>query len=99
MHVVYTLYIMAQAIINFKTDSKLKAQAKEVLDEMGLNFSIAFNAYMRNLIIERKIEFRAKEIPNARLRKAIKDTEEEIKNGKISGPFSNLADFRKSLGV
>jgi len=89
---------MAQTIINFKTNTKLKAQAKEVLDEMGLNFSIALNAYLRNLIIERKIEFKGKEIPNARLRKVIKDTDEEYKKGNLKF-YTNIEDMRKSLGV
>ena len=87
---------MAQTIINFKTDAKLKAQAKEVLDEMGLNFSIALNEYLRNLIIERKIEFRAKEIPNARLKKAIKEADEEYKRGKLKF-YTNHEDLEKAL--
>ena len=87
---------MAQAIINFKTDTKLKAQAKEVLDEMGLNFSIAFNAYLRNLIIERRIEFRANEIPNARLRRSIKNANQMIKNGKYT-VYKTHEDLEKAL--
>ncbi len=90
---------MSQTIINFKTDSKLKADAKKVLDEMGLNFSIAFNGYLKKIIEERRIEFVAPEIPNARLRKAIKEAEKESIDGTLSGPFNNLKDFRKSLGV
>ena len=90
---------MSQAVINFKTDSKLKSEAKEVLDGMGLNFSIAFNAYLKRLILEKRIEFTAPEIPNARLRKAIKDAEEEYKQGKTAGPFSSIKEMRKSLGV
>ena len=89
---------MAQAIINFKTNSKLKAEAKEVLDEMGLNFSIAFNAYMRKLIQEKRIEFTVPEIPNARLRKAIKDADEEYKSGKLKF-YTDIKEMRRSLGV
>ncbi|MBI2630780.1 type II toxin-antitoxin system RelB/DinJ family antitoxin [Candidatus Nomurabacteria bacterium] len=74
---------MAQTVINFKVDSKLKSEAKEVLDEMGLNFSIAFNAYLRKLIREKRIVFTALEIPNTRLRKAFKDAEKEYKSGKM----------------
>ena len=87
---------MAQTIINFKTDSKLKAQAKEVLSEMGLNFSIAFNAYMRNLIIERRIEFKAKEIPNARLKKAIKNAHKITEGGKYK-IYKTHEDLEKAL--
>ena len=90
---------MSQTVINFKTDSKLKNKAKEVLDEMGLNFSIALNAYLKKLILEKRIEFTAPERPNARLRKAIRDARQEYKNGKTAGPFSNIKEMRKSLGV
>mgnify|MGYP001598309229 CR=1 FL=1 len=71
------------AVINFNTDAKLKSEAKQVLDEMGLNFSIALNAYLKRLIIEKRIEFTVPEIPNARLRKAFKDAEEEYATGKM----------------
>ena len=89
---------MSQAVINFKTDSKLKSEAKGVLDSMGLNFSIAFNEYLRKLIVEKKIEFTAPEIPNARLRKAILDADEEYKSGKLQF-YTDLKEMRKSLGV
>jgi len=85
-----------QAIINFKTNAKLKAEAKEILDEMGLNFSIAFNAYLRRLIVEKRIEFAIEEKPNARLRKAIKDADEEYKSGKLKF-YTNHEDCEKAL--
>lgn len=87
---------MAQAIINFKTDAKLKKDAKKVLDEMGLNFSIILNDYLKKIISEQRIEFTTKEIPNARLRKSIKQARENYKNGKLKS-FTNLEDFEKSL--
>ena len=74
---------MAQAVINFKTDAKLKSEAKQVLDKMGLNFSVAMNAYLRKLISEQRMEFTVPEIPNARLRKAIRDAHKEYKSGKM----------------
>ncbi|KKP55743.1 MAG: RelB/DinJ family addiction module antitoxin [Parcubacteria group bacterium GW2011_GWB1_35_5] len=89
---------MAQTVINFNTDAKLKSEAKQVLDEMGLNFSIALNAYLRRLIIEKRIEFTVPEIPNARLRKAIKDAEQEYKDGKLKF-YTDIKEMRKSLGV
>lgn len=87
---------MAQVIINFKTDAKLKKEAKKVLDEMGLNFSIALNDYLKKIIIEKRIEFVVKEIPNARLQKAIKEAREDYKNGKLKS-FTNLEDLEKYL--
>ncbi|OGI74168.1 hypothetical protein A3D42_01825 [Candidatus Nomurabacteria bacterium RIFCSPHIGHO2_02_FULL_41_18] len=89
---------MSQTVINFKTDSKLKSEAKEVLDEMGLNFSIAFNAYLKKLISEKRIEFNAPEIPNTRLRKAIRDARKEYKSGKLKF-YTDIKKLRKSIGV
>lgn len=87
---------MSQAVINFKIDSKLKSEAKEVLDEMGLNFSIAINAYLKKLILEKRIEFTVPEIPNARLRKAIRNGEKELKSGKLKF-YTTHEDFEKAL--
>lgn len=74
---------MNNAVINFNTDSKLKKEAKKVLDEMGLTLSVALNASLRKIIAERRIEFIAPEIPNARLKKAIKDAKKEYATGKM----------------
>lgn len=87
---------MSQTVINFKTDSKLKSEAKEVLDSMGLNFSIAFNAYLRKLISEKRIEFTTPEIPNARLRKAFRDADKMIKSGKYK-VYTTHEDLEKAL--
>ena len=83
-------------VINFNTDPKLKSEAKKVLDEMGLNFSIALNAYLRKLIIEKRIEFTVPEIPNARLRRAIRNGEKELKSGKLKF-YKTHDDFEKAL--
>lgn len=74
---------MNNAVINFNTNSKLKRDAKKVLEEMGLTLSVALNASLRKIITERRIEFIAPEIPNARLRKAIRDAKKEYATGKM----------------
>jgi len=84
------------AVINFNTDPKLKKEARKVLDEMGLNFSIALNAYLRRLIVEKRIEFTTPEIPNARLRKSIRNAEKLIKSGKYK-VYKTHKDFEKAL--
>ena len=84
------------AVINFNTDAKLKSEAKKVLDSMGLNFSIALNAYLKRLILEKKIEFTAPEIPNARLKRSIKNAEKLIQSGKYT-VYKTHEDFEKDL--
>lgn len=84
------------AVINFNTDAKLKSEAKKVLDSMGLNFSVALNAYLRKLIVDKRIEFTAGEVPNARLRRSIRNGEKELKSGKLKF-YTNHEDFEKAL--
>jgi len=84
------------AVINFNTNAKLKSEAKQVLDEMGLNFSVALNAYLRKLIVEKRIEFTVPEIPNARLRRSIRNAEKLIKSGKYK-VYKTHEDFERAL--
>jgi len=88
---------MNNAVINFNTDPRLKKEAMKVLDEMGLTLSIALNASLRKIINERRIEFTTPEIPNARLRKSIKDARQEYVQKKTAGPFSSIEKMRQSL--
>jgi addiction module RelB/DinJ family antitoxin len=87
---------MNNTVINFNTDPKLKSEAKKVLEEMGLTLSIALNASLRKIIAERRIEFIAPEIPNARLKKAIEEARKEYKSGKLKF-YKNHEDFEKAL--
>jgi len=87
---------MSNAVINFNTDAKLKREAKKVLNEMGLTLSIALNASLKKIVTEKRIEFRAPEIPNARLRKAFRDAEKEIKSGKYT-VYKTHEDLEKHL--
>jgi addiction module RelB/DinJ family antitoxin len=87
---------MSNAVINFNTDAKLKREAKKVLNEMGLTLSIALNASLKRIVTEKRIEFRAPEIPNARLRKAFRDAEKEYASGKMK-VYKNHEDFEKAL--
>ena len=87
---------MPNAVINFNTDAKLKREAKKVLNEMGLTLSIALNASLKKIISEKRIEFTIPEIPNARLKKAFRDAEKEIKSGKYT-VYKTHEDLEKHL--
>ena len=87
---------MNNAVINFNTDPKLKRDAKKVLDEMGLTLSIALNAFLRKIIAERRMEFAAPEIPNARLRRSFRNADKMIKSGKYK-VYTTHEDLEKAL--
>ena len=90
---------MNNAVINFNTDPKVKKELIKTLDEMGLTLSIALNHAVRKIIAEKRIEFTTPEIPNARLRKSIRDGEKEYREGKTPGPFNSAEAMFKSLGI
>jgi addiction module RelB/DinJ family antitoxin len=87
---------MNNAVINFNTDPKVKKEFIKTLDEMGLTLSIALNHAVRKIIAEKRIEFTAPEIPNARLRRSIRSGEKELKSGKLKF-YANDEDFEKAL--
>lgn len=87
---------MNNAIINLNIDPRVKKEAMKTADEMGLTLSAAINGLLRKFIAEKKVEFSTPEIPNARLRKSIKNTERLIKSGKYT-VYKTHEDFEKSL--
>jgi DNA-damage-inducible protein J len=48
---------MAQTSINIRIDENVKTQAEDLFHELGLNMSTAFNIFIRQAIIQRKIPF------------------------------------------
>ena len=90
---------MNNAVINFNTDPKVKKEFIKTLDEMGLTLSIALNHAVRKIIAEKRIEFTTPEIPNARLRRSVRDGERELREGKTPGPFNSAEAMFKSLVI
>ena len=82
-------------VINFKTDKKIKTQAQRIAERMGLNLSDILNVYLRDFIVQKELHIhlhRDESRPSKRLINAIKESEENIKNGDISPAFSNAKD-------
>ncbi len=71
-------------IINFKTDKKLKIEAKKVADDIGLPLGTIMNSFLRQLVREREITFSAKVYePSPFLVRALKAADKEFKEGKV----------------
>ncbi|OGF26575.1 hypothetical protein A2477_01620 [Candidatus Falkowbacteria bacterium RIFOXYC2_FULL_47_12] len=86
---------MNTAIINIKTDPKVKQQAQKVAADMGLSLSGIINAYLKQMVREKTILFSLakKEEPSNYLLAAFKEAEEERKNGE----FYSFDDPQKAL--
>jgi DNA-damage-inducible protein J len=83
---------MQNAVINFTTEEKTKKQAQKVAKKMGVSLSMVLNHYLREFIKNQKVEFNVDdEIPNAATRKALKESEEDVKAGRVIS-FDNPQD-------
>ena len=48
---------MASVNVNIRMDADLKKQAEELFEELGLNMTTAFNAFVRQSVREQRIPF------------------------------------------
>ena len=74
---------MKTAVINIKTDAKVKAGAQEVAAELGFSLSSLINGYLRQLVKSKTVHFSlSEEEPSEYLIKALKESEEDRKAGR-----------------
>jgi len=88
---------MNTAVINIKTEPETKMRAHKVAEEIGVSLSALINAYLKELIKTKKVEFNAGEEPSDYLLKVIKKAEENYKKGNTSPAFTNAKDAIKYL--
>jgi len=87
-----------KTIINIKVDKKLKEQARDTAEALGIPLGTIINAYLRNLVIERRVEFSAPLIPNAKTAKILDKIDKDIKSKKnMSHDFVNADEAIKYL--
>lgn len=83
--------------ILIKTDKKVKNAAQKAAKEIGVPLATVIGMYLRKFAHERRIEFEAPLVPNARTVKALRQSQREFEKGTYTGPFSNLDDLYESL--
>lgn len=83
---------MNTAVINIKTSPQTKKAAKAIAEELGLSLSAVINAYLKHLIRTQTVEFSLSEEPTEYLLQALKESEEDIKAGRVSPAFDNAED-------
>ncbi|MBU1019119.1 MAG: hypothetical protein ABII07_00685 [Patescibacteria group bacterium] len=82
------------AIINIKTDPKIKAQAQKIAKELGFSLSGILNAYLRDFVRTKKVEVSLE--PTHKLIKTLKECEKEYERGEYVS-FDNLKDALNHL--
>lgn len=84
---------MNTAVINIKTDPKIKSQAQQIASDLGFSLSSLLNGYMRHLIKTKTVYFTSKsEEPSEYLIKALKESDADRKAGRVSPSFTNAKD-------
>lgn len=83
---------MNTAVINIRVNSTVKKQAQKTAEKMGLSLSDVINGFLRHLIKTKTVTFTAREEPSAWLIKALKESREDIKAGRVSPSFDNTDD-------
>ena len=48
---------MGTAVINIRTDAKVKSQAQKIAAELGISLSALINGFIRNLVRTKRVEF------------------------------------------
>jgi len=88
---------METAIINIKTDIKVKKEAQKTASELGLTLSGAINSFLKQLIRDKKILLSLNEnVPSEYLLESIRESREERINKKHHS-FKNNSEAIKFL--
>jgi len=84
---------MSYAVINLKTDPKLKKQATEVAGQLGISISAVLNNELRRFAAEQSVVFDIPEAPNPKTAKELAASKKQIE----AGDYHRFADNKKAL--
>lgn len=83
--------MQSMSTIQIRIDEKTKKSARKILDKIGIDMSSAIKAYLKQIVIRKRIPFRfiTKNGLTLEEERAILKASKEAKMGKnVSGPFS-----------
>ena len=82
-----------KTLLTVKVDKQLKAKAQKTAEGIGLPLGTVVNGFLRQFVVDKSMLFSFPEIPNARLRKIIAESERDLAAGKNMSPvFTNAED-------
>ena len=86
---------MLTADVRCRIDAKVKAQAAEVIEAMGLNVSDAIRLFLKRVATEGTIPFDLR-IPNAKTIVAMEEVDNPKKRAKLKR-YTSVAEMNKAL--
>lgn len=86
------------AMIQARVDAKSKKQAEEILKQLGITLNDAVRMMVNQIIHSRALPFQPK-LPTEDefIAQAVADAEDDIKAGRIHGPFKSAEDLIADL--
>lgn len=86
------------AMIQARVDAKSKKQAEEILKQLGITLNDAVRMMVNQIIHSRALPFQPK-LPTEDefIAQAIADAEDDIKAGRIRGPFKSAEELIADL--
>lgn len=91
---VYTYGMSKYAIINLKTDPKLKDLAAKTADKLGISISAVLNNELRRFTAEQSVVFEVPEVPNAKTAKQLAESKKSVE----AGDYHRFDTNEESLG-
>lgn len=79
-----------KTLLSIKTDVEVKRGVKKIAEELGLPLSTIINAYLKQLLRERRIDFALPLVPNKKTTNVLRRAHGDYQKGKnISPAFEN----------
>lgn len=83
---------------SIKIDTDTKEKATRLAAKMGLSLSSVINASLKKFVADRRVSFSVEPDLNEKSKAALREALFEIEDSKqLIGPFSSVADLKKSL--
>ncbi len=83
---------MNSTTIHIKTDVKTRNEAKKVAEDFGFTLTSLVNALLKQITRTKSLNLNLEEIPNQKTIKMLKESEEDVKAGRVSPGFTNVKD-------
>ncbi len=75
---------MNTASLHIKIEPDVKEQAQKIAEELGMSLSSVMKVLLKQFVRTKHLTVGISEIPNAYLRKSLKQSDEDIKNGRVT---------------
>lgn len=80
---------MNTAVINVRVEPTTKRQAKKIADELGLSLSSLIHGFLKHFVRTKSVTFSLSEEPSEYLIQSLKESQADIKAGRVSSSFTD----------